>query len=81
MDSEQRAARAKQLQDDPILRELLDGLRNEAVNVWSRSKVADQQQREFSWMMVRVINRIEDGLQAVIDDQFISNLALVRAPE
>lgn len=81
MDTEQRAARARQLKDDPILRELLDGLRNEAISVWSRTKVADQQQREFAWMMVRSIDRIEAGLQAIVDDSFISNLALVRAPE
>lgn len=81
MDTEQRAARAKQLKDDPIFREVMDGLKAEAVNVWSRSKAADQDQREFAWMMVRVIDRIEDGLQAIIDDSFLSNRALVRAPE
>jgi hypothetical protein len=81
MDSEQRANRARQLSDDPIFREVMDGLRQEAINVWSRSKSDAQPQREFSWMMVRVIDRIEDGLQAIIDDAHISNAALVRVPE
>lgn len=81
MDSQQRSDRAAQLRDDPLLRELLDGLREEAIVVWSRSKVADQPQREFAWMMVRVLDRIDDGFQAIIDDQFVTNAALVKAPE
>lgn len=81
MDSEQRAVRARQLQDDPVFREVIDGLREEAITVWSRSKSDAQAQREFAWMMVRVISRIEDGFQAIIDDAHISNAALVRAPE
>lgn len=81
MDTDQRAIRAKQLQDDPILREVLDGLRSEAITVWARSKTDALQQREFAWMMVRVLDRINDGLQAIVDDAHISAAALVRAPD
>jgi len=81
MDSEQRAARAKQLQGDPILREVIDGIREAAIQVWSRSKADDQAQREFAWMTVRVLDRIEGGFQAIIDDQHISAAALVRRPD
>lgn len=81
MDSSQRAIRAKQLREDPIYREVVDGLRDEAINVWTRSKSDAQAQREFAWMMVRVISRIEDGFQAIIDDEHISAAALVRTPD
>lgn len=81
MDSEQRSIRAKQLMEDPILREVLDGLRDNAILAWSRSKSDETPQREFSWMMVRVIDRIADGFQAIIDDQHITSAALVRTPD
>ena len=81
MDSEQRAIRAKQLQDDPIFREVMDGLRAEAIDVWSKTKIADSDQRDFSWMMVRVIDRIGTKLQAIVDDHHISLHAVVRAPD
>lgn len=80
MDTEQRAAHARQLKDDPLLREVLDGLRNAAIEAWARTKTDDAQQREFSWLMVKALDAIEGNLQAVIDDQFLSAQASVRAP-
>ena len=81
MGSEQRAIRAQSLLDDPLLREVLDGLRNEAITVWTRSKSDDVKGREFAWMFVRVLDRIGDGFQAIIDDRHITAAALVRAPD
>lgn len=81
MDTEQRALRAKQLQDDPLFREIMDGLRAEAIDVWARTGTEQANQREFSWMMVRVIDRIGTKLQAVIDDHHISLRQTVRAPD
>lgn len=80
MDTEQRAIRAKHLQEDPILREVLDGLRDSAIEAWQQTATADVQQREFSWLTVKVISRIEQRLQSIIDDQHISAANLVRVP-
>jgi hypothetical protein len=81
MDSEQRAARAKVLREDPILREIFDGLKAEAYNVFRISNAADQSQRDFAWMMVRVIDRIDSAFQAIVDDQHITLATLARAPK
>jgi hypothetical protein len=81
VDIDQRAARAKQLQDDPIFREVMDGLRDAAVAAWTQTKVDEAGQREFSWLMVKSIMRIEAHLQGIVDDQHISAQASVRAPQ
>lgn len=81
MDTEQRANHARQLRDDPMFREIMDELREEAINVWAKTATEQQGQREFAWMMVRVIDRIGTKLQSIVDDQFISARAIVREPD
>jgi len=81
MDIDQRAARAKQLKEDPIYREVIDGLRAAAITSWTQTKVEDVKQRDFSWLMVKTLDRIEGYLQGIIDDQRISAAATVRTPD
>ena len=75
-DLEMRAARAASLQTDPMLTEILDRLRDDAVAVWEQSKTADTLQREFSWMMVKSINRLRDVIQGYIDEPKITSRAV-----
>ena len=81
MDSEQRAIRAKQLQEDPVFREVMDDLKASAVEAWTRTSFENNRQREFSWMLIKAIERIETGLQSIVDEQVITSAALVRAPQ
>lgn len=81
MDIDQRAARARNLKDDEIFREVIDGLRAAAIASWMQTKVDDTRQRDFSWMMVKTIDRIEAYLQGLIDDQTLTAHGAVRAPE
>lgn len=81
MDIEQRAIRAKQLRDDPLLSEILATIREEAIAAWVGTKVADSAQREFSWLTVKVLDRIDDKLQAEVDNWHMSARAVVKAPQ
>lgn len=78
MDSEQRAIRAKQLREDPIFREVMDGLRDAAIKAWAMSRTEEQQEREKAYMMVRAIDAIAIRLQSIEDDQFLSAAAALR---
>lgn len=81
MDSEQRALRAKQLKDDAIFREVMDGLRNAAITAWTQTKTEEAKQRDFSWLMVKTLDRIDAYLDGIIAEQVITARATVRAPE
>lgn len=81
MDSEQRAARARQLADDPIFREVMDGLKEAAITAWMQTKTDNTKQREYSWMMVKALDAIEGNLKAIVDDWHLSKAASVRAPD
>lgn len=78
MDSEQRAIRARQLREDPIFREVMDGLREAAVEGWAQSRDDEQLRREKAWMMVRALDAISIRLQAIEDEQFLSAAAAMR---
>lgn len=76
MDIEQKAIRAKQLLEDPVLLEVLNGTEQAAIDAWKATKTDNVSQREFSWLTVKVIDRIRDGLQTIVDNhQFEANIA------
>jgi hypothetical protein len=74
-----RAAHAKRLMDDPMLVEALANIRHAAIKAWEGTGTADNQAREFAWLTVKVVNRIEAELQSIIDDGAIA-AARVQAP-
>ena len=63
-----RAARAKALAEDPMLVEAFANIRNTAIAAWEATKTEQAEQREFAWLTVKVISRIEAELQSVIDN-------------
>jgi hypothetical protein len=63
-----RATAAKRLMDDPMLIEALGNIRGAAIKAWEQTSLANQQEREFAWLTVKVVNRIEAELQSIIDN-------------
>ncbi len=78
-DATARAAAAQRLADDPMLVEALANIRLAAINAWQATKTEDQQAREFAWLTVKVVTRIEAELQSIIDSGLIA-AARVQAP-
>ncbi len=71
-DATARAAHAKRLADDPMLTEALANIRLSATKAWEATGTADAQAREFAWLTVKVVNRIEAELQSIIDNGLIA---------
>jgi hypothetical protein len=67
-DAEARAAHAERLANDPMLVEALANIRGAAIRAWESTSIDKQQDREFAWLTVKVVNRIEAELQSIIDE-------------
>jgi len=65
--------------DDPMLIEALANIRGAAIKAWEATLTNDAQGREFAWLTVKVVNRIETELQSIIDNGRIA-AARVQAP-
>lgn len=71
-DASTRAAAAKRLMDDPLLIEALANIRAAAINSWVGTATNQAEAREFAWLTVKVVDRIEAELQSVIDNGAIA---------
>lgn len=80
MDTEQKANRARQLLEDPVLLEVLNGTEAAAIEAWKATKTDNVSQREFSWLTVKVIDRIRDGLQTMVDNHLFEANISAKAP-
>lgn len=78
-DAEARAAAARRLKDDPLLVEALANIRFAAIKAWEGTNTTQTEAREFAWLTVKVVNRIEAELQSIIDNGQIA-AARVQAP-
>lgn len=74
-----RASQAQRLIDDPLLIEALGNIRCAAIKAWEATAIDNAQAREFAWLTVKVVGRIEAELQSIIDDGKIA-AARVQAP-
>jgi hypothetical protein len=72
MSAEARAAAAKRLAEDPMLIEALANIRQAAIKTWESTPVAADREREFAWLTVKVVNRIEAELQSIIANGLIA---------
>lgn len=79
MSAEARAAAAARLVEDPIFKEAMANIRQAAIQSWTSTSTAQQDQREFAWLTVKVVDRIEAELQSVIDNGLIA-AARIQAP-
>ncbi len=71
-DATARAAHAKRLMEDPLLTEALGNIRHAAIKAWESTPVAGEKEREFAWLTVKVVSRIEAELQSIIDNGAIA---------
>lgn len=78
-DTAARATHARQLLDDPLLMEALANIRMAAVKAWTSTGTAQNAEREFAWLTVKVVDRIEAELQSVVDNGLIA-AARIQAP-
>lgn len=70
-DATTRAAQARALLDDPLLREAFANVRVQAITAWEQTKADDTRQREMAWLTVKVLARIEAELQSIVDNGVI----------
>lgn len=68
IDPEVRAARARQLLDDPLLQEAIASIKTEAMQAWENTAARDTEAREIAWLTVKVANRITAALEGMVDD-------------
>jgi hypothetical protein len=67
MDAIQKAARAKALIDDPLLKGAFDVLENEQISIFT-DQACDAEQIMEAHRMVRALRRLRDELTSVIID-------------
>ena len=67
MDIHQRAARAKALLEDPLLKEAFDVLENAQISMFA-TQVCDAEQLMEAHRMVRALRLLKDQLTSVIVD-------------
>lgn len=63
-----RAARAKSLLNDDLLREALFALEANYIDHWRVTKATDTDARERLWLAVQVVGKVRDHLKHVVDD-------------
>lgn len=80
MDTEQKSIRAKQLLDDAVLKEVFSEIEAAALMAWKSTTTDNVQQREYSWLTVKVLDRLRDALQVVADAHHFEASIAVRAP-
>jgi len=79
-DSEVRARDAAALKENPLLTEILDQVKQEAINAWIGTGPDDKDKREMAWTLVKAQGRIRDVIQGAIDDGLISASRAAREP-
>ena len=67
-----RAARAKALAEDDILKEAFTAFEDELMALWRGTKMDAVAERERVWIMLKAIGRIRQHLQTVISDGKVS---------
>lgn len=72
-DTESRAANAAALKENPLLAEIIEQVKREAVTAWlSTAAQEGKEAREFAWLLHKAVNRIESVIQGAIDDGIIA---------
>jgi hypothetical protein len=66
-----KASDAERLQNDIDFRSLVDGIRQEQINIFVQSQKDDVESREEAHSILRALDKIERVLQSVITDEAI----------
>lgn len=73
-----RAERAKQLIEDPLLVEVLDGIENAAIQAWASTAMGDSENREMAYHALKASRRVRETLKGVIDNGLVAARRAVR---
>lgn len=63
-----RAAHARELLDNPLLKEALTSWTNELTQVWQNSQLKDSEGREKLYLMLTAAKQLQTYLQTTIDN-------------
>lgn len=72
MTKESRMHHAKTLLEDPLLNEIFDQMRAEAVTAWLATPTTAQDTRDWCWMLIKAQDALKASLQAVVNDGLIA---------
>lgn len=78
IDHERRASQARQLLDDPLLTEVLDGIEQAAINAWASTPLEAVEQREMAYHSLKASRRVRDTLKGVVDNGLVAANRAVR---
>ena len=74
MTPEEREGRARGLVNDPLLQESYTILREDLMNRWNHSGSTDSEARESIWLAIRLLERIEGHVKAIIESGHMNNI-------
>ena len=63
----QREEHAQRLLNDELLQEAFDTLREDLMNRWIHSGSTDSEARESIWLAIRLLERIDGHIKAIIE--------------
>ena len=81
MTIESRMHNAKALLEDPLLNEIFDKQRTDAVTGWLSTPTNNRDARDWFWMLIKAQDALKASLQAVVDDGAIAASRLSDNPQ
>ena len=73
MDPTRRAMRAREIMQDPLIKEALDGIEQHYRDSWAAAKTVDA--REGYWHQLHALRAFKGHLQNILDGEMIKNIA------
>ena len=67
MTPEEKERRARELVNDPLLKEAFDVLKEDLMNRWNHSGSTDLQARESIWLAMRLLDRIHGHINSIVE--------------
>ena len=71
MSIEARATHAKRALDNPVLMEVMEHLKREALSLWENTSKNDIEKREFFWSHLKTLNQIKGKLERYLTDYIL----------
>lgn len=75
-DDLKRAEQARHLLDNPLLQEVLNGLKQSYLNEWASSKPEEVEKRERLYMATQVVDGFEKELKIILENGAITKAIL-----
>lgn len=64
--TEQRRAYALELINNPLWPEVIEDMKQDALNLWKRTTAADVQAREQAWQKFQAIEGVQHGIESAL---------------